>query len=122
MFKWISIINVIIFKKSWQSLKLDTAITLQAVIKSCGNKLDIKLLISLIEQCSEFVNDNDLHLCQLILDLLSSILVVNPLKCGKTISNAIFPCCFKFLDSPLLQRHALDSLKKLFSIFEEELR
>merc|ERR1712130_525185 len=35
----------------------------------------------------------------------------------QSIIKCIFPCCYRFLQSPLLQGSALDSLKLLFSSF-----
>ena len=35
-----------------------------------GDRVDDKLIKQLVGQCSEFINDSDLHLCLLILNLL----------------------------------------------------
>ena len=111
-------------KKKSSSLRNTTATTLTCIISvsSSSTKINDKLLLNLIKQCSEYINDQDLHLCALILSLLSQIVNKsieidkkgNTLKC---IISDIFPCCYKFLQSPLLQGNALESLKLLFSSF-----
>jgi len=111
-------------KKSKASLRVTAANTLTALVNKSGaiDKVSEKLLLSLIEQTADYINDGDLHLCSLILVLITEI--VNKAdsidKKGhmlKAITQYIFPRCFAFLQSPLLQGNALEALKGLFSAF-----
>jgi len=123
-----SVINKVVesatslLKQAKSSLREQAALTLTSIIsksKSIG-KCNEKLLLALIQQCVDYINDTDLHLCSLILILIreiitkSSVFGKNILSC---IIKCIFPCCYKFVQSPLLQGTALDSIKSLFSVF-----
>jgi len=105
-------------KQHSASLKVDTANALQAVIKSSGKNVKSQLIEHLVEQCGDFVNDNDLNLCHSILDLLSQVLIVQPSSASVN-AKAVFPKCYKFLQSPLIQGYALQSLKDYFVTFDK---
>jgi len=111
-------------KKSKSSLRVTAANALTALVCKSGaiDKVSDKLLLALIAQTADYINDGDLHLCSLILVLITEI--VNKAseidKKGymlKAITQHIFPRCYAFLQSPLLQGNALEALKGLFSAF-----
>ncbi|ETO22841.1 hypothetical protein RFI_14352 [Reticulomyxa filosa] len=104
-------------RKHQQSLKVDTAVTLRSLFRSSGAKVEPKMTQDLIVQCTEFIHDSDLYLCSLILELLSEILRIQP-QSAKVMSEAAFPKTMEFLQSPLLQGHALTALKEFFQTFQ----
>jgi len=90
-------------KKSKASLRVTAANTLTSLVCKSGaiDKVSDKLLLSLIAQTADYINDGDLHLCSLILVLITEI--VNKAatidKKGnmlKAITQHILPRCFAF--------------------------
>lgn len=125
-----SVVNKVIeeaggfLKKSSANLRNTAATTLTSIVckSNAIKKVNERLLIDLIKQCSEYINDQDLHLCALILDLLSEIIKKSDSidKKGnllKAIVQYIFQKTYQFIQSPLLQGRTLESLKILFSQF-----
>eukprot|EP00484_Ammonia_sp_Unknown_P008564 CAMPEP_0197075724 /NCGR_PEP_ID=MMETSP1384-20130603/211754_1 /TAXON_ID=29189 /ORGANISM="Ammonia sp." /LENGTH=1301 /DNA_ID=CAMNT_0042514573 /DNA_START=883 /DNA_END=4788 /DNA_ORIENTATION=- len=111
-------------RKASSSLRTTAAETLTLIISksTAVSKINDKLLMSLIEQCQEYIDDSDLHLCSLILTLITEICNQCPVIDKKSVllkemTTKTFPKCYKFLQSPLLQGTALDALKRLFSSF-----
>jgi len=125
-----SVVNKVIeeassfLKKSASSLRVTSATTLSAIVAKSEaiRKASDKLFLALIQQGADYINDSDLYLCSLILQLITEIVnkadvIDKKGQCLKAITQHIFPCCYSFLQSPLLQGNALDALKALFSGF-----
>jgi len=111
-------------KKAASSLRVSSATTLTAIISESAavQKVSDKLFLTLIQQSADYINDSDLYLCSLILQLITEIVKKADIidKKGqslKAITQYIFPQCYHFLQSPLLQGNALNALKSLFSGF-----
>jgi len=111
-------------KKSSSTLRVTAALTLTSIVRESAaiSQVELKLICALVAQCADYIDDSDLHLCSLILTLITELVKKSASidKQGALLKEAttkIFPKCYQFLQSPLLQGHALDALKSLFSAF-----
>lgn len=125
-----SVVNKVIssaasfLKKSKSSLRVTAAKALTALVckRETMAAASDQLLLSLIEQTADYINDGDLHLCSLILVLITEIVSAAEAMDAQgqllaAITRHIFARCYAFLQSPLLQGNALEALKGLFSAF-----
>eukprot|EP00455_Lapot_gusevi_P028577 TRINITY_DN3053_c0_g2_i1.p1 TRINITY_DN3053_c0_g2~~TRINITY_DN3053_c0_g2_i1.p1 ORF type:complete len:1239 (+),score=571.04 TRINITY_DN3053_c0_g2_i1:71-3787(+) len=100
-------------RKHSQSLKHETVVTLEAVVRHVGANLPEDLCSLLLLEVAPHIKDDDLHLSQLVLELLSSVIQACP-AAMPIFARDVYPRVLAFLRSPLLQGQVLTSLMKLF--------
>jgi len=104
--------------KQSQGLRHQTMVTLKALLQNSGRRLGPKVLPQLIKDCSKYIVDEDLHLCHLVLELIVVIMKENENTISE-VTNCTLQYCFELCSSPLIQGHALESLKTLFRTYQK---
>jgi len=103
--------------KQSQGLRHQTMVTLIALLKNSGRMLRPSVLPQLIKDCSQYIADDDLHLCRLVLDMIVVTMMVSQSSLA-AVTNSSFKYCFDLCASPLIQGQALGSLKNLFRTYQ----
>jgi len=103
--------------KQSQGLRHQTMVTLIALLRNSGRMLRPDVLPQLIKDCSQYVVDEDLHLCHLILDMIVVTMKVSERSLA-AVTNFTLQNCFELCASPLIQGQALRSLKNLFRTYQ----
>lgn len=101
-------------KKNSRQLRVTTLILIDCVIKRCPDLLDANSVRLLLDYTPSLINENDLHVSQLALNMLTSILQIGKADL-QTISQDIVPEALKLARSPLLQGSALQAVLNFFS-------
>lgn len=71
------------------------------------------MIYEVMNEMSPLINENDLHVSQLTLNLLTSISKTHK-SCMASLHNEILPQILQLIQSPLLQGGALTALLELF--------
>ncbi|KAK3087101.1 hypothetical protein FSP39_001721 [Pinctada imbricata] len=100
-------------RKNQRALKLSTLTCLDVLVKSYGTSLSSEMIHEMMKEMPPLISENDLHVSQLTLNLLSSISQIHK-SCMATIPNAILPQILVLIQSPLLQGGALNALLQFF--------
>jgi cullin-associated NEDD8-dissociated protein 1 len=100
-------------RKNQRALKLSTLQCLDVVVKNYGNAVNGNMLADVMKEMSPLINENDLHISQLTLNLLTTISRGHK----QSISNIqaeILPQILVLVQSPLLQGGALSAVLEFF--------
>lgn len=100
-------------RKNQRALKLSTLTCLDVLVKCYGASLSSNMIYEVMNEMSPLINENDLHVSQLTLNLLTSISKTHK-SCMASLHNEIMPQILQLIQSPLLQGGALTALLELF--------
>ncbi|GAB1606379.1 cullin-associated NEDD8-dissociated protein 1 [Argonauta hians] len=100
-------------RKTHRALKLKTLACLDVLVKHYGAYLTPEMIAKMMEEMPPLINENDLHVSQLTLNLLTSILHIHPPSMSN-IQEKMLPQILLLVQSPLLQGGALDSILEFF--------
>jgi cullin-associated NEDD8-dissociated protein 1 len=101
-------------RKESQTLKHETAICLEALIRAAGKSaLTSETSATLLKEIPPHITDTDLVLSRLILELASTAIAVDA-SLADNVWKALVSKILEFLKSPLLQGPALGSVVKFF--------
>lgn len=99
-------------RKNQRALRLCTLSCLGVIVKNYGNHFETSSYFEVLKELPALVNENDLHVSQLTLNLVTCIAQSCPGTLEK-IETTILPRCMTLVKSPLLQGAALQSLLDL---------
>lgn len=100
-------------RKNQRALKLSTLTCLDVLGKNYGPALTTGMIYEMMKEMPPLISENDLHVSQLTLHLLTSISKIHK-SCMASIPNEILPQILLLIQSPLLQGGALGSLLEFF--------
>lgn len=100
-------------RKNHRALKLKTLACLDVLVKNYGTALTPEMIGNMMEEMPPLINENDLHVSQLTLNLLTSISHIHPASMTN-IQQEMLPQILLLVQSPLLQGGALDSILEFF--------
>ncbi|XP_063406823.1 cullin-associated NEDD8-dissociated protein 1-like isoform X1 [Mytilus trossulus] len=100
-------------RKNQRALKLSTLTCLDVLVKNYGTALSSGMIYEVMKEMPILISENDLHVSQLSLHLLTSISKIHK-SCMATIPNEILPQILVLIQSPLLQGGALNALLEFF--------
>ena len=100
-------------RKNQRALKLSTLTCLDVLVKNYGSALSSGMIYEVMKEMPILINENDLHVSQLSLNLLTSVSKIHK-SCMATIPNEILPQILILIQSPLLQGGALNALLEFF--------
>ncbi|KAJ8321959.1 hypothetical protein KUTeg_000430 [Tegillarca granosa] len=100
-------------RKNQRALKLSTLSCLDVLVRNYGSALTSSMIHEMMKEMPPLINENDLHVSQLTLNLLTSISKIHK-SCMATIPNDILPQILILIQSPLLQGGALVALLEFF--------
>lgn len=93
-------------RKNHRDLQLATLSCLNALFSCYSNAMTPELYKAVMDELPPLISDNDLHVSQLVLTLLCTVMETNP-QSILTIKSSILPRIFQLLLSSLLQGSAL---------------
>ncbi|XP_071144380.1 cullin-associated NEDD8-dissociated protein 1-like isoform X2 [Mytilus edulis] len=100
-------------RKNQRALKLSTLTCLDVLVKNYGTALSSGMIYEVMKEMPILISENDLHVSQLSLHLLTSISKIHK-SCMATIPNEILPQILVLIQSPLLQGGVLNALLEFF--------
>ncbi|ESO96201.1 hypothetical protein LOTGIDRAFT_202232, partial [Lottia gigantea] len=100
-------------RKNQRALKLSTLICLDVLVKNYGQALTSSMINDMMKEMPALINENDLHVSQLTLQLLTSIARVHKSSIPN-IQGEILSQILILIQSPLLQGGALNALLEFF--------
>ncbi|KAK6186772.1 hypothetical protein SNE40_006048 [Patella caerulea] len=100
-------------RKNQRALKLSTLICLDVLVKNYGSSLTPSMINDMMKEMPPLINENDLHVSQLTLQLLTSISQIQKSSIS-SIHMEILPQILILIQSPLLQGGALNALLEFF--------
>ncbi|XP_076457085.1 cullin-associated NEDD8-dissociated protein 1-like [Babylonia areolata] len=96
-------------RKNQRALKLSTLQCLDVLVQNYGSSLTTNMINDMMKEMPPLISENDLHVSQLTLNLLTSLCDISKANMA-SISSEILPQCFLLVQSPLLQGGALQAL------------
>lgn len=103
-------------RKNQRALKLSTLTLLDTLLNNYSTAMNVNLLQKVMVELPPLISDQDLHIAQLTLILLTTTAKVQPSALQQPIS-ALLPEILTLAKSPLLQGAALTSMLELFQAF-----
>ncbi|XP_046376355.1 cullin-associated NEDD8-dissociated protein 1-like [Haliotis rufescens] len=100
-------------RKNQRALKLCTLLCLDVLVKNYGPALTPGMIADMMKEMPSLINENDLHVSQLTLNLLTSISRIQKSSISN-IQSEILPQILVLIQSPLLQGGALKALLEFF--------
>uniref|UniRef100_A0A2C9JF10 TATA-binding protein interacting (TIP20) domain-containing protein n=1 Tax=Biomphalaria glabrata TaxID=6526 RepID=A0A2C9JF10_BIOGL len=100
-------------RKNQRALKLSTLQCLDVVVKNYGGAVNGYMLADVMKEMPPLINENDLHISQLTLNLLTSISRSHKQSISN-IQTEILPQILILVQSPLLQGGALNAVLEFF--------
>ncbi|XP_060552206.1 cullin-associated NEDD8-dissociated protein 1-like [Ruditapes philippinarum] len=100
-------------RKNQRALKLSTLACLDVLVRNYGSALTASMINEMMKEMPPLINENDLHVSQLTLNLLSSISKIHKQSMAN-IPNEILPQILVLIQSPLLQGGALGAMLEFF--------
>ncbi|XP_052260170.1 cullin-associated NEDD8-dissociated protein 1-like isoform X7 [Dreissena polymorpha] len=100
-------------RKNQRALKLSTLACLDMLVKNWGSSLTPEMISDMMKEMPPLINENDLHVSQLTLNLLTSISRIHK-GCMSAVPHEILPQILVLIQSPLLQGGALLALLDFF--------
>jgi len=100
-------------RKNQRALKLSTLQCLNVVVENYGNAVTPAMLGDVMKEMPPLINENDLHISQLTLNLLTTISRGHKSSMAN-IHSAILPQTLELVQSPLLQGGALIAVLDFF--------
>lgn len=100
-------------RKNQRALKLSTLQCLDVVVENYGNAVTAGMLGDVMKEMPPLINENDLHISQLTLNLLTTISRGHKSSMAN-IHSAILPQTLELVQSPLLQGGALTAVLDFF--------
>lgn len=96
-------------RKNQRALKLSTLQCLDVLVKHYGSNLSPTMISDTMKEMPPLISENDLHVSQLTLNLLTSLSSINKANMA-SVSMDIMPQILLLVQSPLLQGGALQAL------------
>jgi len=100
-------------RKNQRALKLSTLTLLDSLCRNYSNVISDEMLATVLSELAPLVNETDLHIAQLTLTLMTSVVATHPSSI-QYISKSSLPQVLKLAESPLLQGGALASMLEFF--------
>ncbi|VVC31483.1 Hypothetical protein CINCED_3A016263 [Cinara cedri] len=100
-------------RKNQRALKLSTLTLLNMLLNNFHADFSTDLLNKIMIELPQLINETDLHIAQLTLSLLTTIIKIQPLAMSYS-SNIIMPEVMTLTKSPLLQGAALNAILLFF--------
>ncbi|XP_033878913.3 cullin-associated NEDD8-dissociated protein 1-like [Acipenser ruthenus] len=100
-------------RKNHRALKLMTLIALDIIIKNYSDCLKPAMIESVLSELPSLIGENDMHISQVAIMLLSCLTKVCPSSLSK-ISGSALPEVFNLVHSPLLQGGAMNAILDFF--------
>ncbi|XP_041080716.1 cullin-associated NEDD8-dissociated protein 1-like [Polyodon spathula] len=100
-------------RKNHRALKLMTLIALDIIIKNYSDCLKPAMIESVLSEIPSLIGENDMHISQVAIMLLSCLTKVCPSSLSK-ISGSALPEVFNLVHSPLLQGGAMNAILDFF--------
>ncbi|GAB6018576.1 Cullin-associated NEDD8-dissociated protein 1 [Chamberlinius hualienensis] len=100
-------------RKNQRALKLSTLTLLGVLVKTYSSAITAKMLYDVLVEIPPLINENDLHISQLTLNLLTYVCRGHP-ECLPDICKAILSEILVLARSPLLQGVALKAMLEFF--------
>ncbi|CAL1532474.1 unnamed protein product [Lymnaea stagnalis] len=100
-------------RKNQRALKLSTLQCLDVVVKNYGGAVTSNMLSDVMKEMPPLINENDLHISQLTLNLLTTISRSHKQSISN-IQTEILPQILILVQSPLLQGGALNAVLEFF--------
>uniref|UniRef100_A0A0B7AHW9 TATA-binding protein interacting (TIP20) domain-containing protein n=1 Tax=Arion vulgaris TaxID=1028688 RepID=A0A0B7AHW9_9EUPU len=100
-------------RKNQRALKLSTLQCLDVIVKNYGSAVTGNMLADVMKEMSPLINENDLHISQLTLNLLTTISRSHKQSISN-IQSEILPQILVLVQSPLLQGGALSAVLEFF--------
>ncbi|MGH0183975.1 UNVERIFIED_CONTAM: hypothetical protein FKN15_013747 [Acipenser sinensis] len=100
-------------RKNHRALKLMTLIALDIIIKNYSDCLKPTMIESVLNELPSLIGENDMHISQVAIMLLSCLTKVCPSSLSK-ISGSALPEVFNLVHSPLLQGGAMNAILDFF--------
>ncbi|KAK1161488.1 cullin-associated NEDD8-dissociated protein 1-like [Acipenser oxyrinchus oxyrinchus] len=100
-------------RKNHRALKLMTLIALDIIIKNYSDCLKPAMIESVLSELPSLIGENDMHISQVAIMLLSCLTKVCPSSLSK-ISGSALPEVFNLVHSPLLQGGAMKAILDFF--------
>ncbi|MGH0163909.1 UNVERIFIED_CONTAM: hypothetical protein FKN15_056135 [Acipenser sinensis] len=100
-------------RKNHRALKLMTLIALDIIIKNYSDCLKPTMIESVLSELPSLIGENDMHISQVAIMLLSCLTKVCPSSLSK-ISGSALPEVFNLVHSPLLQGGAMNAILDFF--------
>lgn len=96
-------------RKNQRALKLSTLQCLDVLVKNYGSSLNTAMINDMMKEMPPLISENDLHVSQLTLNLLTSISAIHK-SSMVSVTTEILPQILILVQSPLLQGGALHAL------------
>ncbi|XP_050436438.1 cullin-associated NEDD8-dissociated protein 1 [Adelges cooleyi] len=100
-------------RKNQRALKLSTLTLLNMLLNNFHADFSAELLNKILVELPQLINESDLHIAQLTLSLLTTIIKIQPLAMSYS-ANIIMPEVMTLAKSPLLQGAALNAILSFF--------
>ncbi|XP_026805968.1 cullin-associated NEDD8-dissociated protein 1 [Rhopalosiphum maidis] len=100
-------------RKNQRALKLSTLTLLNMLLNNFHADFSTELLNKILIELPQLINESDLHIAQLTLSLLTTIIKIQPLAMSFS-ANIIMPEVMTLTKSPLLQGAALNAILLFF--------
>uniref|UniRef100_A0A8B9JT49 Cullin-associated and neddylation-dissociated 2 (putative) n=1 Tax=Astyanax mexicanus TaxID=7994 RepID=A0A8B9JT49_ASTMX len=100
-------------RKNQRALKLNTLTALNIIVTNYSDCLKPAMIESVLSELPALIQENDMHVSQMAIGLLTCMAKVCPSSLGK-IGAAILPEVLHLVHSPLLQGGALSSIVEFF--------
>ncbi|XP_012944580.1 cullin-associated NEDD8-dissociated protein 1 [Aplysia californica] len=100
-------------RKNQRALKLSTLQCLDVVVENYGNAVNSSMIADVMKEMPPLINENDLHISQLTLNLLTTISRGHKSSIANTQAE-ILPQILELVQSPLLQGGALNAVLEFF--------
>uniref|UniRef100_A0A3B1K374 Cullin-associated and neddylation-dissociated 2 (putative) n=1 Tax=Astyanax mexicanus TaxID=7994 RepID=A0A3B1K374_ASTMX len=100
-------------RKNQRALKLNTLTALNIIVTNYSDCLKPAMIESVLSELPALIQENDMHISQMAIGLLTCMAKVCPSSLGK-IGAAILPEVLHLVHSPLLQGGALSSIVEFF--------
>lgn len=100
-------------RKNHRALRLSTLQCLDVLVKNYGQSMTTVMFDEIMKELSSLISENDLHVSQLSLALLSSICQISQASVAG-VSKDILPQILVLIRSPLLQGTALQAMMDFF--------
>ncbi|XP_052763076.1 cullin-associated NEDD8-dissociated protein 1-like [Mya arenaria] len=100
-------------RKNQRALKLGTLACLDMLVKNWGSSLTGDMIADMMREMPPLINENDLHVSQLTLNLLTSISKMHKSSMS-LVPGEILPQILVLMQSPLLQGGALMAMLEFF--------
>ncbi|KAE9531930.1 hypothetical protein AGLY_010132 [Aphis glycines] len=100
-------------RKNQRALKLSTLTLLNMLLNNFHADFSAELLNKILIELPQLINESDLHIAQLTLSLLTTIIKIQPMAMSFS-ANIIMPEVMTLTKSPLLQGAALNAILLFF--------